>query len=203
MIKALATLILTLPLLATASSTHSRMYESLKDLEAGYNQYLSEDSSPEICGSEMNQKIVSAVASHIEQALELGHADFIYYPDMGHTHLFVPVNSTVEDPLKDPKLLFLYHTGELILYKSGSILSGELKEDPWIKSRYAKRNIIGTLDPKEKIKMVSSDSTFNTVRKIEGYKEVEVLYFSSSHCKRYTYKKSNEGVGLIFSKTRI
>ncbi|MCC6137579.1 MAG: hypothetical protein IT287_03035 [Bdellovibrionaceae bacterium] len=151
---------------------------------------------------ELPQTLISAVASHITQALENKYAEAVFYPDMGHVHILAPAQNyeTLKSGLNRKDLLFLYHTAELIQMKSNTKAGGSLVENPWLQWRYYSRNFIGTLDPLQKVTVVySNDSYYNTVRFIPGYNEIETLYLSAHHEGCFSYKSRMQTLNFDIS----
>jgi hypothetical protein len=125
---------------------------------------------------------VENVTLHIEQALELGYADHVFFPDMGHSHYFIPeahwdteyagtpVDQTADMTsrlLDDPQLLVLYHTAEQLQMLDEN---KELLPDPWIQFRHQSRNVVGDNDWQRRIELIQNpDSPANTAREYEGH----------------------------------
>lgn len=121
---------------------------------------------------------IEAIKSHLIQSLSLGYADYIFYSDLGHVHIF----ESTED--ESPELLFLYHSGEMFEYRKDADLSQPLSQDPWMQWRYLNRNLVGYLDPKASLEVVQDTSgrkNRNLVDSFAGYKSKTTLYFSSHH----------------------
>ncbi len=126
------------------------------------------------------------LTDQIHQALRLSFADYVYYVDLGHLHLLAPIqNSGVKKDLNDffisPQTLSLFHTGELYQFKKHGSLFGPLVKDPHWQWLYQHRNFIGFNLPSHTIQSVFASPTepYNTVRRLEGYREVGKVYFSA------------------------
>ncbi len=137
--------------------------------------------------------LLSALTSHLEKALKLQYAEFIFYPDLGHVHLLLPeksfVRKNIEDNLKRKDLVFLYHAAELFEFKKNSSLSSPLVDDEWFRWRYYSRNFLGTMDPQQNLQVIySNNSLYNTVRQVEGYEQVETLYFNAHQEGCFSYQ---------------
>jgi hypothetical protein len=188
----------------TLKSEFVTLYKSQKRLE---NRAYWDGKKHILSGSkvqELPSDVISALASHISQAIENDYAEVVSYPDMGHVHVLVPESSSHSsiDGLKRNDLLFLYHTAELLKMQQ-SFLGSELIEDSWLQWRYYSRNFVGTLDENQNLKVVYSNSTYyNTVRSIPGYKEWTTLYFSASHegCFEYKHKTQTHYFDISTSK---
>lgn len=125
--------------------------------------------------------IIQTISDHLRQALRLGYADFLYYPDLGHTHIFVPNQDAWGDWLKNKNLKFVYHSAELLKMKKGSALKGPLRNEEWVRWRYYTRNLMGSFDPGGSLQVLfASKQSYNTVHQIEGHSPVTTLYFSAS-----------------------
>lgn len=153
---------------------------------------------------ELPYKVISAIATHISQAIENNYAEAVSYPDMGHVHVLIPESTSKPstDVLKRNDLLFLYHTAELLKMQQGS-LGSPLVEDSWLQWRYFSRNFIGTLDKNQNLAIIYSNSTYyNTVRSIPGYTEWTTLYLSASHdgCFEYKHKTQTKYFDISTSK---
>jgi len=144
--------------------------------------------------------------SHINIALKRGYADYIYYKDMGHAHLLLPtkiINKLKENKtsnekiltkaLSSPELKFLYHTGELIQFKEGSLISGKLLDDDWMRWRYFSRNIIADNKTGQDLQIhYAKGKPYNTVRALEGYQQVSKIYFTGNEKGCFTFKQQGE-----------
>lgn len=123
-----------------------------------------------------DQFLVS-VQKHIEVGLERGYIDAVIFPDMGHSHFFIPKNyyETVLKPipierkaemyelmLAHPDLKILYHTAEQLT------MLGENKkplDDRIIQWRFFTRNMVGHNKAQGKIELLHNrDSGYNTAR---------------------------------------
>ena len=101
------------------------------------------------------QRLIQSVRAHIEQALRLNYVDAVFFPDMGHTHLFIelkkweseyariPAGSGHEFYSKlfaDPDLKMLYHTAEQLAFLDKSNAPIMDRELIW---RWQTRNLVG------------------------------------------------------------
>ena len=123
---------------------------------------------------------------------------------MGHVHILVPEDADIVKPaLQRKDIKFLYHTAELFQFKKGSLLDGELIGDTWLQWRYYSRNFVGELEEDKNLKVVfAKDSPYNTVRGLEGYRQVETLYMSSSEKGCFSYNHSGERMFFDISRLK-
>lgn len=129
---------------------------------------------------------IDNLKNHLHQALNKGYAKHLYYADLGHLHLLIPQADWPSPLPKDSflnstELLSLFHTGELYQFKKGGSLSGKMTDDEewlWI---YRHRNFVGKNQIDQPITPLFSqlDAVYNTVRSLEGYKELGSVYFSA------------------------
>lgn len=170
---------------------YKKLYESEKRLNGRF--YWSDEKRVYVAdrprGSvEIPDVFLQSLTSHIETALERGYADFLFYPDMGHAHLLLPKEERTEgsrpsdsEVLNSPDLKVLYHTGELLRMRSGSVHNGPVSSDPWLAWRYHTRNFIGRNDARQEVAVVfgGQGGGYNTVRSLEGHLEFSRIYFSA------------------------
>ncbi len=126
--------------------------------------------------------LTQALRRHIERALELGYADYIFFPDMGHSHLLIPdalwkskyskyevsENSRLyEDMLSDPAIQIFYHTAEQLKM----LQDNQPINDPQVLFRRANRNIAGPIKPGAELTVLQNpESAANTVNEVPGYR---------------------------------
>ena len=73
----------------------------------------------------LTERLINSVTTHIQEAHRQGYIDFVFFPDMGHSHLMIPenfyreqikdfpvkeINKAYEKMLGHPELRILYHT---------------------------------------------------------------------------------------------
>jgi hypothetical protein len=140
---------------------------------------------------------IKNLQAQLLQALENTYADFLYYGDMGHLHLLIPNEQKVLS-LQSEELLSLFHTGELYEFKKNGSVFGELKEDPHWQWLYWHRNFLGQNKAEAPIVSVRApaNAAYNTVRSIEGYREVGSVYFSAN--KNGCFELKSKTVSLRF-----
>jgi hypothetical protein len=130
-----------------------------------------------------SKRLVENVRLHIERALGRGYAEYPFFPDMGHTHLFIPREhwdaEYLDTPVSefgerftrlfdDPKLKLLYHTAEQlqVLDEDGNLLN-----DRHLRWRFFTRNLAGDNDWAGRIDLLHEpDSSANTSRYLEGHR---------------------------------
>lgn len=123
-------------------------------------------------------RFLYSLKRHIETALSLEYAQWVIFPDMGHTHFFVdleqydtwkklPTKDLVAQIIGSPKTKTLYHTLEQIEVMSKE---GVLDTDPWAQWRYYTRNIVGDNQGLGHLEVHKNlTESYNTVREYDGY----------------------------------
>lgn len=192
------------------------IYEDTKSLEQAFvNLYESGNRLPERTYWNENKYLlpdgkslrvlpasfIEALSDHISKALKNNYAEFAFYPDMGHVHILIPNNSQNDTELFTRNdLLFLYHTGELMKFKKGSLTGKELVEDDWLRWRYYSRNFIGHSGTEKELSVLfAKNQVYNTVRRIKDYQQVKTLYFSSSKNGCFTYDTGDKSFNFDIS----
>lgn len=133
---------------------------------------------------ELSEDFLISVRQHIEEGLKREYVQYVFFPDMGHSHAFVPQTYYDEVISKVPngegnkryELLFnyggtklLYHTAEQLHMKDNE--TNEIVSDEFLRWRYYTRNLVGGLKPPAKIEIHKDLSgKFNTVRENPGYR---------------------------------
>lgn len=126
--------------------------------------------------------LTRALARHIERALELGYADAVFFPDMGHSHLLIPQtlwdskyagypvsesSRMYEELLSDPAIRIFYHTAEQLK----TLENGQPIDDAQLLFRRANRNIAGPISPDAELSVyMNPESAANTVHDVPGYR---------------------------------
>ncbi len=153
--------------------------------------------------SVVSVRFIKSITEHIEKALKLTYADFIFFPDMGHNHFFIPNNiwdkylsiidnkKTLYEKLFDePQLRMLYHTAEQLQMLKRD--TRELLDNRYTQKRYYTRNIIGSNNHDGVLDMVFSPiADFNTVRDFDDHKYYSSgvnISASKDGCFSYEYK---------------
>jgi len=103
----------------------------------------------------LSRRAIVSIRRHIENALKQGYVQFVFFPDMGHSHFFISekiwkerysqipisnMNLIYQGLLADPNLKVLYHTAEQL-----HMLDENKKpiNDHRIQWRFYTRNIVG------------------------------------------------------------
>jgi hypothetical protein len=130
----------------------------------------------------LSQRLIQSVGLHIQKALDRQYADAIFFPDMGHSHFFIPEEhwdaNYAGTPVaelagrytrlfEDPELLVLYHTAEqLEMYDE----EGALFPDRDLQWRYFTRNPVGDNRGLGRIDLLrDATNKGNTARDLEGH----------------------------------
>jgi hypothetical protein len=140
---------------------------------------------------EIAPAFISALTQQMQTALARGYANFLYYPDLGHAHILLPVEKNVDKKydmqtpaglqnlLGDSEIKFLYHTAELFQLRES--MTGPLTSDPWLQWRYYSRNFAASLNDSDNLAvLIETKGVYNTVRSIDGHSEKARVYFSAS-----------------------
>jgi hypothetical protein len=160
----------------------------------------------------INAQFIQNVVAQIEVAIDRGYADFVFFPDMGHSHLYFPLehwrseygefdtsygnqHNLYAKMFADPELKALYHLAEQLqmMDEDKNVLS-----DTIINFKYWHRNFLGyndgtgnyeihRVDPEERF--------FNTVGEIRGYHRWSAGYSvqaSKDGCFAYKDKDGNK-----------
>lgn len=130
-------------------------------------------------------KFVDSVRKHVETALRLGYVNAIFFPDMGHSHFYVPksrwdmiTDFPIEDQQKiyegffnEPELKVLYHTAEQL-----QTLDENKKPifDRSLLWRFLSRNIMGDNKNQGNVEIVQTkpgtiEYSANSFNELEGY----------------------------------
>ncbi len=130
----------------------------------------------------LSTRLVENVRMHIEKALTRGYAEFVFFPDMGHSHFFIPTvhwesvygEYTIPERGKmlsalfdDPELKVLYHLAEQL-----SMLDEEknILPDRHVQWRFFTRNPVGDNDWGGRLDLLHEPtSKANTARDLEGH----------------------------------
>lgn len=131
----------------------------------------------------LSRRLVENVTLHIQKSLQMGYAEHVFFPDMGHSHYFIPqalweseyAGGAVSEIaqmrtrlIDDPELLVLYHTAEQLDMLDEN---KEPLDDPWIRFRLETRNVVGDNDWKGEILLPQNpESKANTVKDMDGHR---------------------------------
>lgn len=132
----------------------------------------------------LTEDFLIALRQQLEEALKREYAQFVFFPDLGHAHFFIPENYYEEviqkipykqDNLRYEKMLgypatkLLYHTAEQLHMMD--LDTKALVDDDFTRWRYYTRNLVGGLKPPAKVEIHKLlNESFNTVRNYPGYK---------------------------------
>lgn len=165
----------------------NEIYSSQKRLKkrAYYDQKSEQIILPFIAAQGGNivitEKFVNSVARHIEDGFKKNIVDGVFFPDMGHSHLFIPLhkfdtiyskfepnqfNQFYQKLFADPDLKILYHTAEQLKMRDEN---GELIQDSATQHRYQTRNLVGPNSLEPIFTIQNLESPANTARDLEGH----------------------------------
>jgi hypothetical protein len=121
---------------------------------------------------EISQMFIEALVKQVENAFKQNYVDALVFPDMGHSHFFIPMDIYKNElrPIKDKKELYekMYSLPELkILYHTAEQLkmldeNKNLINDKKLIWRYQTRNIVGDMNGSDMEVIVNEKSAFNT-----------------------------------------
>jgi hypothetical protein len=138
-------------------------------------------------------RLIRSVRAHIEKALARGYVDFVFFPDMGHSHFFIPEQHWEEryagrpvsefgarysEMFDDPELKILYHTAEQLRFMDAS---GDLLSDRHTQWRFYTRNPVGDNRGLGLLE-IHHDPTHshNTLRTYEGHRYYGAGFYVSA-----------------------
>lgn len=153
--------------------------------------------------TQVPRSFIQRTIEHIDRALKNHYVDYVFYPDLGHMHLYLPSQEWSEIKknenasqrlialLSSKNLKSLYHTFELFQVKEGDFANGKLPQDPWKLWRYFSRNLLGSYGDQDRLEVIfaGANAQYNTVRSLEGMTEVTTLYVSSNKNGCFPYSK--------------
>ena len=127
-------------------------------------------------------RLIENVRRHIEKALARGYAEFVFFPDMGHTHLFVPqehweaeyagtpveaLSAMYSALFADPELKVLYHTAEQLKMVDED---DQLLDSRHLRWRFFTRNPVGDNAYLSRLDLLHDPShQANTARELDGH----------------------------------
>ncbi|MBK9294356.1 MAG: hypothetical protein IPM57_07910 [Oligoflexia bacterium] len=133
----------------------------------------------------LHPRFLQSVKKHIEIAFKNNYADALIFPDMGHSHFFIPkdvyaelnkidyVNNRhvfYEELFKSPEVKTLYHTAEQMVLREGERSKGKLVDNDYTRWRYYTRNVVGKNDGSDDVKPVfAQNENYNTLHELPGY----------------------------------
>jgi len=138
---------------------------------------------------------IELITRHIERALESGLAEFVFFPDMGHSHYLIPMSRWIstyqsipipdvdvlyETMFQDPSVKVLYHTAEQMTLLDAD--SGHPLPDRQLQWRFFTRNLVGANNEDGHVHPVhASDSRYNTLGDLPGYRFWGAGFYISSN----------------------
>jgi hypothetical protein len=127
-------------------------------------------------------RLIENVRRHVERALARDYADYIFFPDMGHAHLFIPeeqfareysgrpvseLSDVYSEMFADPSVRVLYHTAEQLAHFE----DGELADDRYLQWRHFTRNVVGDNQGLGQLDLIHElSSAANTAHYLEGHR---------------------------------
>jgi hypothetical protein len=132
----------------------------------------------------LTEDFLVSIGQQIEEALARDYIQFVFFPDMGHSHVLIPQDFFDKElsaiPPSEQHLIYekmfafagiklLYHTAEQLRMKDPD--TKHLLADPFLQWRYYTRNLVGGTKPPAKLEIHKQlDGNFNTVREVPGYR---------------------------------
>lgn len=133
----------------------------------------------------LTENFIKSVTNHIEVAIANGFADYVFFPDMGHTHLYFPQShwdseygnfdkSSKNQPnlykkmLSDPKMKALYHLAEQLKMQDEN---KKVLKDKTLFFKYWHRNFVGMNDGTKnyQIEVAEEGALYNTVKNMDEH----------------------------------
>ena len=149
-------------------------------------------------------RLVASVGRHIEGALRRGYAEFVFFPDMGHTHLLIPqavwdaeyadhdvgeIGKLYAALFDDPDLKVLYHTAEQLQTLDDD---DRLIDDRQVQWRFFTRNLVGDNAGLGNLELLHApEEKANTSREMKGYRYYGAGFSVSANesgCFPYTHE---------------
>lgn len=157
----------------------------------------------------IDEKFIGAIQTHVETALKNKWAQFVFFSDMGHGHIYYPSNkilppltANVSDRqarltqvLSDPSTQIVYHTSEELDLTGAR--DPQNKDHDFLQHLFLSRNILGTFAQKASAQVIDNPhrtEMVNTVRGLDGYSELQemVIYIRANKNGCFPYKKDNQ-----------
>jgi len=196
--------------IAELKKSFEELYESGSRLKGRvyYDEKLQSYIFPHEQGPvKIDDTFIKSITKHIEVSLERRYADFIFFPDMGHSHLHLPekdydklINITPNNTMYEVffanrNLKVLYHTAEKLAVRQGERFNGPFPQDPMLLWRYFSRNPVGDNNGGENVFILFQQhdlDKYNTVKDVPGYLEYSSgfdLSASKNGCFPYKFKE--------------
>ncbi|MGH1468886.1 MAG: hypothetical protein ACRBBP_08425 [Bdellovibrionales bacterium] len=147
---------------------------------AGFNQksqtFVTKNDSASVT---LPEHYIKSLILHVEKSLRLNYVKYIFFPDMGHSHLLTPEDyheehisnkdwghqpGPLNGILQAPGLKSLYHTAEHLKFKDGD----SLITDWYVQWRFYTRNPVIDADGNIEL-MTNEGARANAVSSVEGY----------------------------------
>lgn len=155
------------------------------------------------------KNFVESVRRHVEEAVRLKYVDGIFFPDMGHSHLYVPeakwkaitnrpvdrTNEIYEAFFNEPDLKILYHTAEQLQTLGPNERPLGDRPTLW---RFLTRNLVGDNRARGHLEIASTvpgtlEYKANTVGDLPGYTRWGAGFnISASKDGCYAFKRGDE-----------
>jgi hypothetical protein len=168
----------------------NEIYESGKRIQMHVNYDEDLDSFVLYYGSYENpsklkitENFINSIRTQIETSIKNGFSDFVFFPDMGHSHLYFKndywqknyinkfetknIYKQYEAMFKDPELYVLYHLTEQL-----QMLDEDKKPiNDLLEFKYLNRNFMARNDESDffEIKHFDEPGKYNTVGEVEGF----------------------------------
>jgi hypothetical protein len=152
----------------------------------------------------LSKRLIESVRRHIEEALRLGYVQNVFFPDMGHSHLFIPdhlweskyrgfavsrISEFYSQVFAEPELKVLYHTAEQLRFLDDQ---SEPLPDRYSLWRLHTRNPVGDNKGLGRLEIHHNfGSKANTVGEYQGHRYYGAgfnLSASSKGCFPYTHQ---------------
>ncbi|MGE3263393.1 MAG: hypothetical protein AB7K68_16565 [Bacteriovoracia bacterium] len=152
----------------------------------------------------VDPKFIASVTRHLEISLQRGYAEQIFFPDMGHSHFYIPEkewpalaaeqsrSKLYEKLFALRSLKILYHTAEQLQVKPGERSEGPFPQDPVLLWRYFSRNVFADNNGGENVGILfRGPQGYNSVGEVEGYNLYSAGFYVSASkdgCFPYSFK---------------
>ena len=138
-----------------------------------------------------NERVLKGIILQIEEILKRDHARYVFFPDLGHSHFFIPLSYYESQManrrlgLKDAQTVAMGAKGLKILYHVAEklIMTDEDRKvlpEVDVQWRFHTRNPTGDLRGNIKILKNFSIPGANTVRSLEGHRYYAGFYISAN-----------------------
>lgn len=156
----------------------------------------------------LSDRFIESITKQVEKAFERGYVNALIFPDMGHSHLFIPkafyeselsklgasnFDILYQKVFDNPETKILYHTAEQLQMVDEDKMPINNRTLQW---RFYTRNIVGDLAAQGSIDLIhEADSSHNTAR---NYKDDQYRYWgagfniSTSKDGCFSYKVGNQ-----------